>query len=253
MKSDWAKRGAYEPKEAIDALCRVCEQGQVSLSEAWAIWFPLHIMELAAKGRGDDEVAEANRSLKGVLRSILMNTPHGSAYAIVLALEDGTLDLPVSVSSLADQAHTRLQFHVPESEAGAQPLTEQEGSEVFAAALTSRDNWIHAKRICATQLKSGNPLSPSLSRLSGWMLDGAEFPVQRGRPSGANIRRDCVIRCMAELLTDRFGLPVQGGFGSHNDSICSVISDVFSKCGYEMTADAVRKVVVPGRGRNTRK
>lgn len=251
--SEWAKRGAYEPKEAIDALCRVGEQGQVSLCEAWAIWLPLHIMELAAKGRGDDEVAEANRSLKGSLRLILNQTPHGLAYAIVLAFEDGTLNFPASVPSLADQAHTRLQSHFPESEAGVPPLTEQDGSVVFTAALTSRDSWNRAKRICATQLKNGSPLPPSLSRLSGWMLDGAELPVRRGRPSGANIRRDYVIRCMAELLTDRFGLPVQGGFGSHNDSICSVISDVFSKCGYAMTDDAIRKVVVPGRGRNTRK
>lgn len=253
MKSEWAKRGAYEPKESIDALCRVCEQGQVSLSEAWAIWLPLHIMELAAKGRGDDKVAEANRSLKRYLTSVLMKTPHGLAYAMVLACEDGSLGLPEPTPTLSDLLYASLCYRFPNPEAVTLPLTEQASDNLFLVALTSRRSWDHIKKICAAQLKNDNRLSPRLSRLSGWMLDGAEFPVQRGRPSGANVRRDFVIQCMAELLTDRFGLPVQGGFGSHNESICSVISDVFSKCGYEMTADAVRKVVGAGRGRNTRK
>lgn len=235
--SEWSKRNAYEPEEALRALVRVREKGQVSLDEAWAIWVPLHVMEFAATKRNDDEVAEANRRLKRNLCSLLMATPHGYVYALVLGGEDNTISL--TSPTLHEQACYYLQslMHNP------RPLSDNEGHKVLCAALTGAIAWEHARKICALQVRSENALPASLRRLASWLIDEPEFPVRRGRPSETNSRRDEGIRRIAAALAENFSLPLQSGFGSHRDSICSVISDVFARCGYAMTDDAIRKVI----------
>ena len=125
-------------------------------------------------------------------------------------------------------------------------LTDEVAVELTSEALESNEAKTFLTQVCITVLLEGKDLPLILRYFVAMLLTEPPSKSRPGRRKTTNEERDKFIATLGEALKQLFGLPLSRGYGSSNDSCCSIIAETMADYGFHMTEDAIRKVIERG-------
>lgn len=174
----------------------------------------------------------------------LVSSPRGTVHYILWSdAEGGKIDFIDMTKAFERKVVDRLTECYGPAFALNLPLNDDDARDMIASAADDPLAWDYVLIVCSNALITGMVLPDQLKVFAGLALVKSPPKPKRGRSKFKNNYRDLVMSGIADHLKTQFGLPLSRGFGSKNDSICSILAEVLAQYGHHLTEDAIRKVI----------